>query len=201
MAIRLAEMPETGAFMQKGDSFLFATQVLEGQMTGRSVAAFALVVNSAFSSEVYLKVLTIIERQLKPLKTHNLENLFKDISPETQSVIRNTWEKDFPPGLQKDYSHIDLPKVLSQPHSFDDALRKSASAFVDFRYGGFSGKPRYFHMLALPTLLRAQIQRQRPELIKTPRVTVHPANPPQPDNGKSAPIFKPAPTSKGRAKD
>lgn len=164
--------------MQKGDSFLFATQVLERQGAGRSVAGFALVVNSAFASEVYLKVLTIVERNLRPLKTHNLENLFRDISPETQSAIRKKWEKDFLPDLQKNYSHINLPKEFKRPHSFDDALRKSASAFVDFRYGGFSNKPRYFHMLALPVLLRDQIKSRRPDLIKVPRVSVFPANPP-----------------------
>lgn len=165
--------------MQKGDSFLYATRVLEERGAGRSVAGFALVVNSAFASEIYLKVLTIIERNLRPLKTHNLENLFRDISPDTQDFIRKTWERDVLPGMQKNYSHIDLPNVFSPPSSFDDALRKSSSAFVDFRYGGFSSKPRYFHMLALPVLLRQQIERQRPDLIKVPRVSVYPANPPK----------------------
>lgn len=166
--------------MQKGDSFLYAVQTLERQGVGRSVAGFALVVNSAFASEVYLKVLALIERNLRPLMTHNLEHLFKDISPETQRIIKDIWERDYLPGLQKDYSHLDLPKVFTAPHSFEDALRKSASAFIEFRYGGFSDKPRYFHMLALPILLREQIERQRPDLIKRPRVTVHPAKPPAP---------------------
>ena len=164
--------------MQKGDSFLFATQLLERQLTGRSFAAFALVVNSAFAAEVYLKVLTIIERKLKPLKTHNLEHLFKDIGSYSQKLIRETWDRDFLPDMQKDYSHIDLPKVFKHPQSFDDALRRSELAFVDFRYGGFSSEPRYYHMLALPVLLRNRIGEVRPELIKAPKVTVYPANPP-----------------------
>lgn len=178
MPKRVEEDVDPEAFMQKGDSFLFATKVLGQQGMGRSIAGFALVVNSAFASEVYFKVLTIVERKMKPLRTHDLVHLFKDVGAETQEFIRETWERDFLPDLQKDYSHLDLPNVFKRPQSFDDALRKSASAFMDFRYGGFSNKPRYFHMLALPMLLRERIRHKRPDLIKTQRVTVYPANPP-----------------------
>jgi len=152
------------SIMQHGDQF-HATMRLIGAQGDPEFANFAtpFVACAAFALEVYLKVLTNIERKLPPLKTHNLLHLFQDISAETQAYLDFQWTDEALPKLQQHQNHPNLPKDYPKVHTFRQALEMSADAFVDWRYSSTS-KNRMFCVPDLVPMARAVILAKRPDL-------------------------------------
>lgn len=172
MGKRVQKMPDLPSLIQKGESFRYACQIIQSHTPGRVIAGFALVTNNAFAAEAYLKCLTMIERKLKPLQTHNLMHLFRDLSSEAQQQLGERFERELLPSLQYQFNDPNLPAGLSGPSSFDVALQRSAFAFVDWRYADRSDKPMHYHLLGMPDLARERIYRLRPDLKRYPNVTM-----------------------------
>ena len=171
MPKRVSAHVDLPSLLQKAESFTFACRVIEAHGAGRVVAGFALVTNSAFACEAFMKALTLAERRLAPLETHNLKHLFFDLTEQTRSQIEKRFEDEILPSLQSGYKTPGLPKGLVPPNTFKVALERSARAFIDFRYANQSKKPMPYHLLSLPTLLRERLYEVRPDLKRTYRVS------------------------------
>ena len=126
--------------------------------------AFAYITVHAFTCEAFLKVLTLLEKKLPPLETHNLRHLFNDVSEETQERIRRTWEERHLDDVQGKKVIGGLPSWWTVPRNFDQALDKCAKAFIDWRYTtGTEEKPLQFHLMGLSAILREIILEKKPE--------------------------------------
>lgn len=165
MAKRVAGRVDLKSLVQKAESFHFACKVIEAHGPGRVVAGFALVVNSAWTCEAFMKALTLAERKLNPLGSHNLRHLFEDMGDETRAEVQERFEKELLPGLQQNMNVPGLPAKITPPSTFGVALDRSARAFIDFRYANQSNKPMHYHLMGMPVLLRDRLYRIRPDLV------------------------------------
>ena len=150
--------------MQQGDQFLHAMHLF-GQQTNDEFAKVAtpFVVCSSFALEAYLKVLTYIEKNLRPLKTHNLRDLFFDISPESQVILEEKWTKEALPKIMRHHQNPYLPSDFPRIQTFRQALEQSAHAFVDWRYAGRKDD-RNFSLPDLVPMAWQIIAEKRPEI-------------------------------------
>jgi hypothetical protein len=150
----LGENLDYGQFFERGESFLLASEIIAQKDTRALMAAgFAFAANRAFATEVYLKVLAHLEHGLTHYDTHNLEVLFRDLSPQSQALLEQAWtDRDLQNPWQR-YAHdgTDMGERLT----FEEALHASAEAFVDFRYPERGDGRFVLHILA--TLLRNMI--------------------------------------------
>ncbi len=118
----------------------------------------ALVTNSAFAIELYLKCLIHIETGKLKKSQHNLRKLFGKLREETQQEI----EKQFNalPINTTEYDLSNAPKEAreateSRPRNFRDALKTGAEAFVEWRYlYETDGTSNPYGLFALPWILR-----------------------------------------------
>ena len=88
---------------------------------------FPMVICSAYSLELYLKCLILIEGG-KSGSLHDLEKLFSKITPESQEIVRASYEARRPK-VNAGLAAIPVPKT-----DFDFVLHWSAKAFEHFRY-------------------------------------------------------------------
>jgi hypothetical protein len=165
MGKRVSGHVDLKSLIQKAESFDFACKVIQAHGPGRVVAGFALVVNSAWTCEAFMKALTLAERRLNPLETHNLRHLFDDMSDDAQAEVQERFEIEILPKLQQSINAPGLPTKLTPPTSFGVALDRSARAFIDFRYANQSNKPMHYHLIGMPVLLRDRLYRIRPDLV------------------------------------
>jgi HEPN domain-containing protein len=109
--------------------------------------------NSALALELYLKALWAIERDADPPKTHRLDRLFDELTPETKGALAEAYNK---------YSSIRW--------TVEQMLAKAAHLFQESRYPHeYTGETYYrsqsgSYELAVPHLFRERILRLRPEL-------------------------------------
>lgn len=117
-----------GAFAQSGGMLLTA-----GTQGNRPQQTFPGIVCSAFSLELYLKCLILLEGN-KYTGTHKLDKLFQKLSQDSQTAIRNGCT----PLLQMQNIWNGVPRPPSSPPlpvlDFDYALQASRNAFDVFRY-------------------------------------------------------------------
>jgi hypothetical protein len=91
---------------------------------------FPMVMCSAFSLELHLKCLILIERSASA-RGHDLEQLFSKITMASQTMIRRCYEKQ----RAKAAARFAAVKGVPQPKTdFDFVLHVSAKAFEKFRY-------------------------------------------------------------------
>ena len=92
---------------------------------------FPMVTCSAFSLELYLKCLILIEGN-ESEKSHDLERLFSSLAGESQIAIRTNYQKCAIHETAKLFAARGMPPHPST--DFDFVLHASASAFENFRY-------------------------------------------------------------------
>jgi HEPN domain-containing protein len=91
---------------------------------------FPMVICASFSLELYLKCLIQIESGTSE-KGHDLEKLFFKLSPESQKMIRTSYE---PHKAREDAMFAAIVGVPVPRTDFDFVLHASAKAFEHFRY-------------------------------------------------------------------
>ena len=90
----------------------------------------AMVANHALSIELYLKCLSVLEKQ-KYLSTHNLLELYEDLEIKTQQIL-NDYFKKF---IKNNEAFKGWRKMKTMPRREIKTLLKLAeNAFITFRY-------------------------------------------------------------------
>ncbi|MGA2483347.1 MAG: hypothetical protein ABSF92_09530 [Candidatus Acidiferrales bacterium] len=109
----------------------------EVYLTGASMLAnrlpdlmFPWVMCSAFSLELYLKCLILVERGTLE-KGHDLADLFSKTTPESQKAIRASYESH---KAKMEAMYAAVKGIPAPKTDFDYVLHISADAFVKFRY-------------------------------------------------------------------
>jgi HEPN domain-containing protein len=90
------------------------------------------VVNSAFSSELFLKCLYFLDHKLPPPRSHELDQLFNSLKVLTQDSIKKGWRE-----LMKLKPHAQYtPASHKGKDVFDlvERLREGSKAFEHYRY-------------------------------------------------------------------
>lgn len=129
----------------------------------------AIVVNSAFASELYLKCLLHIETGKLFKGQHDLGKLFAKLSAATQAEIEGPFDEQLSRGPKYDFSGASKEAqeaAVRQPKNLRDALRAGREAFVEWRYLyeiDDLTQANFFSLFPLPDILRVVILRKRPE--------------------------------------
>jgi hypothetical protein len=107
--------------------FLGADQRLRAMGQDAIPLAPAAMVLSAFSAELFLKCLLVLESGAAP-PTHRLDILFKGLSHKRRRRIDEIWEGDARPKIAS------FCRQLAQPSDLSNALIRCGSAFENLRY-------------------------------------------------------------------
>jgi HEPN domain len=97
---------------------------------GMPQCMFPMVICSAFSLELYLKSLILIEGGTYG-KLHDLEKLFSRVKPKSQKIIRASYETH---KMKMDAMFATFKDIPAPKTDFDSVLHASAKAFENFRY-------------------------------------------------------------------
>ena len=143
----LNKPPESGLF----DPFCFA----------------AMITNSAFASELYLKCLIQIETQQVIRAEHDLKKLFSRLPAATQEEIEKPFNAEMSKAVSYDLSRVSKEEaevIAKKSRNFREALAKGRDAFVKWRYLYEDENIfRSYDLFGLPPILRGVILARRPE--------------------------------------
>ena len=152
------------------DGFLRAAGYLnKPPETGRldPLCFAALVANSAFASELYLKCLIRVDTGQIVKAEHDLRKLFLKLPPNTQAEIETPFNAQMAKNPIFDLSKISKEAaavIAMRPKTLRDALTKGRTAFVEWRYlYEDEGALRTFDLFGLPPILRKVILVRHPE--------------------------------------
>lgn len=128
---------------QSANNFLAASNALNEKLTltndiGTYIAP--IITNTAFSIELYLKCLYLIEKG-KPAKGHFLDKLYRDLTKETREIIEVTYDMLVP---QSQTIALLKQKVPNMKTDLESVLKEMSNSFVKWRYsyeGGITGFP------------------------------------------------------------
>jgi len=118
-------------------------------------------VNFIFSTEIYLKCLSLIATNTYK-RGHNLENLFTFLPTSIQDKLVCQYEVNY---MNDDFDYFDAVKRIKK-RGFKDLLFEAKDTFIDYRYN-FEGRrkstPR-FRLLYIIYAIRDVIFEYKPEL-------------------------------------
>ncbi len=126
----------------------------------------ALVTNSAFASELYLKCLIQIETGQMIKHEHNLYTLFRKLPGKTQQEIEELFNTELAKQVKHDVNRApaDAQKAIAdRPTAFRQILRVGGQAFVEWRYLYETDNTAPFGLFPLPEILRKVILIRKPE--------------------------------------
>lgn len=116
---------------------------------------------SAFSSELFLKCLLLLEE--KPsVETHRLNLLFGQLRDETKSIIRKQWSIAVATN-ERELIENEKKLGITIPRDLDTALQDCGGAFVLLRYVYEAPNDAKFYIIDLPQVLREVIDQLTPE--------------------------------------
>ena len=147
----------------QANAFNLAAQKLT--QTGVSNLSFMVpqIVNSSFSSELYLKCLILLDTGDAP-HGHDLAKLFDQLSDETKNAIETKWNTE----TAKQTATLDeIDRRAGAPvtaRTLQDALTREGKAFENWRYAHEPGPLCNFSLTNLPAILRSHILTIKPEL-------------------------------------
>ena len=126
----------------------------------------AVVTNSAFASELYLKCLIQLETRQLIKDEHNLRTLFAKLPDKTKEDIEKRFNALMTePEYDRSRMSKEMQEAISKrPKTFRDSLKAGGNAFVEWRYlyeAGEASNP--FGLFNLPTVLREVILERQPE--------------------------------------
>lgn len=126
------------------------------------------IVNAAFSTELYLKCIYVLEygKLPKEKKTHKLDDLFRSLSQESKDTISGFFEalNSMDPVHQEMKKHV--PDV---DESLEGVLKGASNAFRNWRYN-YEMKPTSFQSSnSVMTAMEVRIFELKPEWNKAPR--------------------------------
>jgi len=174
---RLPLLIDAEESFKRGDSFLLAHSFMESQPVEiLAPCSAAHVTISAFCVEIYMKVLAQLERGEPPLGGHDLKRLAHDLTFGSFRRIERAWKMANKESLKHRNRVPDWARI---PAKFDEALRRSAKAFVEWRYGEGSDL-RSWYLGGVSEELRAIILERKPEWrpLSGPRALLHPKTEP-----------------------
>lgn len=132
---RLEKLINVEQTFSRAIDYLYATRVLQKLGTNLVLTvAHSYVTLAALALELHLKVLAQLEREEPPLDTHNLKFLAGDLKKESYKRIAKAWRATWKSRRKQIGDSPHVPDFAKVPAEFRDALDKSATAFVDFRY-------------------------------------------------------------------
>jgi len=126
----------------------------------------ALVTNSAFASELYLKCLIHLESGQLIKDEHNLHKLFQKLSEKTQQEIEGPFNAELAKAATYDLSQASEQSkrvISSRPKTLREALKVGGKAFVEWRYLYEYGETGHFGLFPLPAILRNTILSRKPD--------------------------------------
>jgi HEPN domain-containing protein len=152
------------------DGFLKATQNLQKPQLDPLCFA-ALVTNSAFASELYLKCLIHLETGQIYKDEHNLRKLFFRLKGKTQDAIEAKFAVEYEPhkmDISQVPEHLKAKAQLAAeilPKTLREALKEGALAFITWRYLYEDEREigDAFGLFPLPQILREEILTRKPE--------------------------------------
>lgn len=158
---------EPNYFMQ-ARSFLVSDEYLRRAYDPRLSVDLsrAAIVMSAFSSELFMKCLLLIEGSRSP-KIHDLDKLFGNLRKPTRRKIYDEWDKG-DTAFEMILVVIEQQKGITLPRDLDSFLRMGAKTFSDLRYPERS--ETHFFLDRLPRILERVILGRRPEWERIRRV-------------------------------
>jgi hypothetical protein len=123
--------PDPRLAFLSAEAFLEVCKVMTAALRAGNtrILSLALATNAAFSLEMYLKCLLLLEQGLAA-RGHDIHALFHSLSSSTQSELTRAHEKFVE-------SNSALMERLSQeglPTNLEDLLKRGRNAFTDFRY-------------------------------------------------------------------
>jgi hypothetical protein len=125
--------------------------------------ATAVVTNSAFASELYLKCLIILETGQLIKNQHDLRKLFLKLHEDTQKAI----ERNFDQEMAKAPEISEAAKVRTggrkPPRTLREALTQGGDAFIKWRYLYEDESLEFFALFPLPKFLEQTILTRKPE--------------------------------------
>jgi hypothetical protein len=152
-----------------GKGFLLAGQVLSRDELNKNnphlMAELGqpVMVLSALTSEIFMKCLICMETGLVP-SGHDLDDLFKKLSPSTRSEIEHRWDTEVVPLRNEIW--ITIETSMGKPIQRDllSALRSGKNGFEKIRYS-YEGETQHtqFYIGDLPTVLIRVILQRKPE--------------------------------------
>jgi hypothetical protein len=123
----------------------------------------AMVTNSAFASELYLKCLIIIETGQLMKDQHNLRKLFLKLREDTQKTIENHFDEEM--AKAPDISEEAKARLGGRipPTTLREALVQGGDAFIKWRYIYEDTNLQFFALFPLPKFLADVILARKPE--------------------------------------
>jgi hypothetical protein len=123
--------PDPKLAFVSAEAFLEICKVLTAAINSgnRGILSLALATNAAFSLEMYLKCLLLLEEQRAP-HLHDMHDLFHALSSSTQSELIEAHENfvSFNP------SFIEQARQTESQTDLENLLKLGRNAFTDFRY-------------------------------------------------------------------
>ena len=164
---RLGHDINVESWFQRGSNFYIAYLRLmrEPQLMLQAIVLCAFVI------ETYLKILKAVEGEARPLKEHNLLDLFDDLSDASKDAMDAHWVMIFHETLSHQAMLMEAEPELAalfEPRTMRNALHEAQEAFVSFRYGADENPTgpitTGFGAFAMPDILLSQILGLRPDL-------------------------------------
>ncbi|MFP5468765.1 MAG: HEPN domain-containing protein [Alphaproteobacteria bacterium] len=158
-------IPSIESIFFQANAFKLAAQKLTQPGPPNLLLMVAQIVNSSFSSELYLKCIIIIESGDSP-HGHDLEKLFNQLKNETKNIIETRWNAE---RFQQWAILDEVDRLAGGPvnaRTLRVALAREGKSFESWRYAHEPGKLPNFSLGSLPTILNAHILDIKPELQK-----------------------------------
>jgi hypothetical protein len=145
------------------NNFLAAANVLNEKLSetndiGTYIAP--IITNTAFSIELYLKCIYMIEKGQPAPNIHHLDKLYRKLSKESRDMIEAIYDMLVP---QSQTLMVLKQKVPEMKTDLDSVLKEMSSAFIKWRYsfeGNITGFPASGPII---DALRSRIKMLKPE--------------------------------------
>ena len=131
MAAKQKGKPDSKLAFVSAETFLEVIKVLAAaiQSGNTRILTLALATNAAFSLEMYLKCLLLLEEGRAPHE-HDIHRLFHALSQSTQSELIEA-HKNF---VSSNPSFVEQARQTESPTDLENLLKLGRNAFTDFRY-------------------------------------------------------------------
>jgi HEPN domain-containing protein len=128
------------------------------------MAGAAVVINSAFASELYIKCLILLEKGQLIKDQHDLGKLFRQLHADTQTMIETPFDAEMARGPEISDATKAMLGARRPPRTLREALAEGADAFVRWRYlyETDDSRHRFFALFPLPKILNAVILGRKP---------------------------------------
>ena len=141
---------------QHADMFFHALDQLHRSPLGAiGTVAMPVMVVSAFASELYFKTLIALEGR-QPPRSHDLHDLFLEISPTIQGHLEGRWNP-ITRDREELLKNIDREESAPIPRVLRDAIAEGREGFERLRYVYEGGSAFRFGLSDLPLALRRTV--------------------------------------------